>query len=61
CRKQLLEADTQTVRVILGGGAIKQAKKYTPIMLRNRAEPVELRNQAWLERKTANKRARTDE
>ncbi|KAJ2358438.1 pseudouridine synthase deg1 [Coemansia erecta] len=61
CRQQLHEAEKKIVtKVILGAGAMKHAKKYTPIMQRKRAEPVEQRNQAWLERKNANKRARSN-
>ncbi|KAJ2783330.1 pseudouridine synthase deg1 [Coemansia javaensis] len=38
---------------ILGGGLVRSARKYVPIAQRRRADPVELRNQAWLARKGA--------
>ncbi|KAJ1863006.1 pseudouridine synthase deg1 [Coemansia sp. RSA 989] len=59
CRKQLLDDETVT-KSILGAGVIKHSKAYRPILSRKRADPVELRNQAWLERKGGNKRARSD-
>ncbi|KAJ2391454.1 pseudouridine synthase deg1 [Coemansia sp. RSA 2611] len=62
CRQRLLEEERQTVtKSILGAGSVKHAKKYIPLMERKRAAPVELRNQAWFERKGTNKRARKTE
>ncbi|KAJ2080943.1 pseudouridine synthase deg1 [Coemansia sp. RSA 988] len=46
---------------ILGGGIVRNIKRYVPIVKRRRAAPVEQRNHEWLERKGANKRLKNDQ
>ncbi|KAJ1642715.1 pseudouridine synthase deg1 [Coemansia asiatica] len=45
----------------LGGGTVKHVRKYVPILNRKRAEPVDVRNRAWLERKGASRNKRRHE
>ncbi|KAJ1892309.1 pseudouridine synthase deg1 [Kickxella alabastrina] len=45
-------------QALLGGGTVKHMRKYVPIATRNRADPVEDRNRAWLARKMAHRAAR---
>ncbi|KAJ2723839.1 pseudouridine synthase deg1 [Coemansia sp. Benny D115] len=56
CRGGLLQNEfPEGTHAILGGGVVRNVRKYVPMMKRKRAEPVEVRNKAWLERKKAGK------
>ncbi|KAJ1730674.1 pseudouridine synthase deg1 [Coemansia biformis] len=61
CHAQLVQAEQRKMaRPILGGGIVRFAKNYVPLAQRRRADPVEQRNQTWLERKGPGKRAKSD-
>ncbi|KAJ2790973.1 pseudouridine synthase deg1, partial [Coemansia guatemalensis] len=62
CLVHIEDADQRVLTsTILGGGTVRNVKRYVPIAKRRRAAPVEQRNQEWLERKGANKRTRNDQ
>ncbi|KAJ1667011.1 pseudouridine synthase deg1 [Coemansia sp. RSA 1813] len=59
CREPYAQIEKKGVnQIIVGGGAIKNLRNYVPILERKRADPVELRNQTWFERKGSSKRTK---
>ncbi|PIA13772.1 tRNA pseudouridine synthase [Coemansia reversa NRRL 1564] len=62
CLAHIEEAEQRVQKSsILGGGIVRNVKRYVPIVKRRRAAPVEQRNQEWLERKGVDKRVKCDQ
>ncbi|KAJ1780800.1 pseudouridine synthase deg1 [Coemansia sp. RSA 2399] len=59
CRRLQLRIEKKDMSlVVVGGGSIKHMRKYVPLLERKRADPVELRNQAWFARRGGGKRVK---
>ncbi|KAJ2623418.1 pseudouridine synthase deg1 [Coemansia spiralis] len=59
CRARLAQLEQREGKQFaLGGGLSKTVRNYVPVLERRRADPVELRNQAWMERKGSRKRTK---
>ncbi|KAJ2707531.1 pseudouridine synthase deg1 [Coemansia sp. IMI 203386] len=59
CRERLMATELPGGAFsLLGGGMVKHVRRYVPLLERKRAEPVDVRNKAWLERKGARKNKR---